>query len=284
MYSQYSQSIQNIEYRNDGTSTDKYLRIGQTILVRKFDPAVIDPLTWNELWIGLRWRFDTEYDWKMQSGSDKATNDPGQFYIGPCVTSGVVYGEPATASYGHFLALALDNLDVSTATTEMTYIYTASIDYSQSAMIGNSCILIAYENGTRIGGNSKKSALVVNRGDAAHADRGISIYRFINTNSSWSFSAIMMAGSQSKDCFADKTSSAILGELFKIPTWELLTASVNNSSIWGASNSYIARVYNSTGDLAISRRSIYGYFDGIFLSYNNYYDNYNISDIIVKAI
>jgi hypothetical protein len=104
--------------------------------------------------------------------------------------------------------------------------------------------------------------------------RSLFVCRIVTGSSpvSWSFSVLHPTSSIWN---ADISSSAYLAELMKQPDWNTLKVKADQLFSGGF-------VTSSLNNALTSSRDNYGYFDGVYFSWDKYYTNIQVSDIALK--
>jgi hypothetical protein len=259
--------------------TDTYVRCGTNVMVRKFDPAVIAPGSWNELWIGFRWRISSSYAYHTSSVFDPFEEN-STFECGLCNTDGVVYGQSGSLNApinGHNVGFFKS--DHASSGTTYWELHNSQSKYALASAGG--CIthrvsssLVQQTLTTRLFG------IFMNTAYFTSSYRSLFVMRAFNNLSttapvtnSLQFSFIYPDINNSSS-YLDISSSAILADVMGATNW--VTSSVSASN-YGYLNSTEAAV------VAVSQ-SVNGYFNGIYFSWRRLYDNMEISDVVVRKI
>jgi hypothetical protein len=252
-------------------------------MVRKIDTSQFDMSSWNELWIGFRWRISSSYDYVTHSVAGTPIDPFGSysdFEFGLCRTDGLVYGQSGSSidlSNQHTFGMRKSDTGAS-GTTYWEMRTSGSTPYT---MVTGGGYMIQRATGSSV--------------TAGLLSHGRWMTTFINTSyftASYRSAFVLRIMTSSLNpnrldvsyCFpnytnavamqTDFSSSAMLADFMVAPTWADLTVS---ASLRGYN------VVNPVMPMTISQ-SLFGYFDGIFFTWRRLYDNLEISDVVVRRI
>ena len=267
-----------IQQRNTGSITDKYLRLGQNIMMRKFDQNLVPTGSWYELWLGFRWRLDLVHTWSgsvsssllMTNGNTTPANpsvpfnEKAPFSIGICNTSGEVWGGTSIQNFSSI-----------------------SHSFGISPCLGNSLFggLNLTGSTVQFGSPFKLTSVIAGNISSSNASsteqftipctpdqRNLYVIRFITGSSPGTWNAhIIHPGINSNP--DDIIRQEKVADFFTASNWNHLTSSLGSKYT----------VFSSFTDVS-SDQATHGYFDGIYLTWVPYYDCLEISDIIVRTI
>jgi hypothetical protein len=260
---------------------DKFLRMGQTCIYRKFDPTLINSGSWNEIWIGFRVRLNLAYNW---SGSISSSNtisngnvglttrapypsDYGQFSIGVFDSRGAPYaGNSATSSIKHSIGV---DAYLSTATTLVVMLYQTSSLVQLNFLPQLRCIA----NGTTSyqAQNTTERMILTTQKDPLFSDYFILRIGTGSSTGSWGAKSICPLSNRLHPSHG--TSSAILADMFQKPKFDSLSASLGIEYA----------TYDFSANVPVTR-SVNGYFDSLYISWGKSYDFFEISDVVVRAV
>ena len=266
-------SIHNVYQRKDNGIIDRYLNCGQTVLTRQFNPLIFQTGSWNEIWIGFRWNVN----FFPRSQSISVDHDLGNFSFGICRTDGFVFGQSGSSGsiLSHYLGLIMsDRREISNFRPSI--LSHSFLNFStQSALVYN--VAIQHVSGTNIDNHPSLGLFpytILPSTTNNTSSRNPFFCRFVTGSipPSWSFSILCPIQSMWS---IDVSSSAYMAELMKQPTWNFLTQSA--FSFFPGGFTYV----NQNNYISVNQSSS-GYFDGIYFSWDKYYSNIELSDVVLR--
>lgn len=271
-----------IDKRTDG-QTDNYARLGQSIMVRKFDPAVVQPGNWTELWIGVRWHVSSSTYW-MTSSFEGNPIDPlteySTFEIGLCNTAGPVWGQGGMIDASNQNTVGFRKSDFGlSGTTWWEMRTTGSGNNQQTLATGGGYTAQRITGSLLVYDVRRDFAISMNTGFYAGNNRSICIFRFFSPSGSvndYLYMNILYPDKDKVKGYNDISSSTILADIMNSPSW---AAAVTTASAIG----YTTIIPPRPSMIPISQ-SRWGYLDGMFISWKRLYDSLDISDVVLKVI
>jgi hypothetical protein len=265
--------INIIQEEINSGSLNRYLQMGDSCMVRKFDPTLITSGSWKELWLGFKWRINLGYVWDTVVDP---INDSGRLMFGVCDTTGYVYGQSGSfvgsntqlkhyVGFEYGISRAMDWSIGHSGSYYYMYIHSQPI---------------LWATGSRILGplSTANTTVVISANSLTEPIDSLCIFRIytgsIGTDGVNKWNMSVMAPLTSSMYY--NYPNSWLGELLKQPSWNQLTASLPVSY-----SVYTPLV--STNNLPINQ-SVNGYFDGIFMAWNSRYNLLTVSDVAVRAI
>jgi len=271
-------SITSVNTRTVNSIDDTYLKCGQSVLVRKFNDSLFPSGSWNEVWIGFRWRITTAWNWNRVN-SNGFPNDFTRFLAGVCRTDGFVFGQTGSVSSSaqpqHYAAVgfsAQNQFGENTWSMQQTQSIGSSIteSYIQNRFTIRVMVTGSHSS-SQLDGTGFVEKIPVT--PYPQGSRNMFIVR-MRTGSVvpdlWTFQCL---APQTADSISDVSSSVYLASTMNFSTWE------------AAAGFLISRGYasSSVNSLPLSRSSN-GYFDGAFISWPRYYETLDVSDFVMKFI
>jgi hypothetical protein len=254
----YTSSFQT-NVTSDGQ--DKFMRCKSGVAVRKFNDTMWPSGSWHEAWIAFSIKMDLPFPW-TKTTSTRASSGAGQMMIGLCRTDGPVYGEISASSdttNQHFIGMYFDNTFPADATTAG---YTGS--YAYGSFSGFPRI---YATGSYQGTFSFSNMFIPFT--SGSEDRTLFAMRFVTGSGNlWNVKACYPSGI---NAFTNPITSSTQVALFL------------SQSAWG---SYTPDGYYYTpvgSDLTVNR-SANGYFDGIFIGWQQWFEELHVSDVVVRLL
>lgn len=273
MLQEFSTSFSTVNQRVVSGTPDKYVRCGSNIMVRQFNPALVPLGSWNELWLGVRWRISSSYGFFSTNSYDPFSSAT-TFEMGICNTTGSVFGQYGyTASLnqhslGYFRAAQSGEADTDGwATTTSSSFYTmASGGGATYYRVSGSASLLKDEGSSAVN-------LFINTAffTASYSSIFVIRYQRVGT-SSINVSYLHPNVNNSSSISTNFTSSTIMASIMEASSW-------NNAVAILAPFGYLS----TTGSNYAVSESIHGNFNGAYLSWRMLYDNLELNDIVVRV-
>lgn len=285
-FTEQTASFSTVAKRVVSGITDKYVRCGSNVMVRKFDPVVVPTGSYQELWLGFRWRISSSYNFLSGNFQNNPIDPFGEYStmeFGLCKTAGTVWGQSGSFNASTSLQHTVGYRKTDNGSSGTSYwILSGSSNPFVMASGGG---LIAQRIGGALGyfqtnfiGN-RIINLFVNTNYFTASYRSVFIMRFRMGTGSFKSEAMFPSFiypdySNNTAISTDFTSSALLADLMEASSW--------------ASASSVATKFGYTSvdfpDAVPISQSINGFFDGIFFSWRRLFDNMEISDVVVRTI
>lgn len=280
-FTETTQSFTTVAQRTVSGIRDTYIRCGMNAIVRKFDPAVISPGSWSEIWVGVRWRVSSSVVYHTSSlfGSPvDPFSDYSTFELGLCTTSGSIFGQSGSngiVGAQHSLGfLKSDNGSSGTTFWEMhssqSFTMLTGGGFVTHRTTGSVELLMTDQLSAR------QIGLFMNTSYFTASYRSAFIMRFFTGSLGHQTMRVSYIYPNIGNSTAIRTdiSASALADIMSAPNWA--TASIIASTL-GYTN------LDGSTTVAVSQ-SNHGYFDGVYLSWKRLYDNLEISDIAIRKV
>ena len=265
-------------------SNNNCMVVADGIFLRKFDPAIIPSGSFNEFWLGFRWRRDN-YNWNLNTDWTIVGDESTLFAFGLCDSKKPLPGESGSytlSQMGHAIWIGSpfniwDDAPKASVPITLTGSAATTLNFTTASYRINQSY---YFNNYYAGFNTQSSTTMVSDlpfvertyGPNAPIHNYVMFRFFTGSNGSWNGSFIH-----------GNTTSSLLGvyrpmimaDAFKQSTWTRALNVMKTASI-GFDVSVERGVNNIT-------QSEQGYFDSIFFMTNHRFNKLYISEVIVKA-
>jgi len=284
-YTAITSSLTTIGARTNNGIRDQYFKGGQCLMVRPFTESLVASGSWVELWLGFRWRMNLGWNWPALEGTSPTQKLWMENYhtvgVGICDTSGLVAGETgsktANSDISHSLGVnAGFNAGLMYGVQYRDTSTTITSSFAYSSVLVNS-----YVTGSRMLAGSGVQAFVIPTNISSSQNRNFWLMRFATSSGdpkSWIVSVMRpyaneIDSSGLRTFTTDWSASMQLVDLFTFNSWTGLTAYAQSLG-YGISNFSAISTDQKTN----------GFFDGIYIEWPKYWDNIEISDVVVRAI
>jgi len=272
-------SIVTINQRTDTSPSEKFLRLGHGLLVRKFDDSLLPVSTSREIWLGFRWRLQTAYHWQNTS-SNALYAESNRLAFGVCDTNGLVFGQtgslPTSSVNTGIKFMAGIQVAFNSATWSLDHTSSNNITYGVARVPTSTfCIVTGSSAATT---NTISNTFFMPATQKGDRNRGMFILRLVsgsgfNWNMATAYPSRSLSGSPNGHVI-DYSSSVHLADIFNQVSWASASKvfpsyGMGTSSLVGTA--HIDKVRN-------------GYPNGIFFAWPRYFDTLEISDVVVKFI
>lgn len=256
----YSASFQ-VEATSD--LSDRFMRCKTGVAVRKFDDTLWPSGSWHEIWIAFSLRMNIPFPW-TKTTSTIASPGSEQFMIGTCRTDGSVYGQTSASidtSNQHFIGMYFSDTTPASVTAAE---YTGSYAYASLSGVPR-----AYVTGSYVLGSAGFNAMRIPFTSGSE-ERTLFAVRFVThsvTPNLWICNMFHPTG---------------IAAFSNPVTASSQVAQFLSQSSWG---SFTPAGYGYTVDSTFhANRSINGYFDGVFVGWQQWFESLHISDIVVRLL
>ena len=241
--------------------SDKFMRCKTGVAVRKFDDTLWPSGSWNEIWIAFDLRMNLPFPWKS-SLSTLSSAGVGQMMIGVCNTNGLVYGERSASvdtSNQHFMGLYFNANNPAAAGSAG---YTGSYAYAVLPAFPHVYVTGSYQ--TTAGFTNLYIPFT-----SGSEDRALFAMRFATHSvaNQWLIYAYAPSGISAFNY--PITSSSQVAEFFSQSSWGSIT--------------HAGYSYQSPQTLTTDRL-VNGYFDGIFIGWQQWFEELHISNVVVRLL
>lgn len=246
---------------------DQALKMGSAVMKRKWNTSWWPTGSFVEAWLGFRIRVNPAYYYSSSALVDEWYYSGTRFAAGFCDTSGYVYGQTGSGIFPkHTLAgiIPVQGSDVWPRDSTGSYAYGNLSSNLEDIADGTSSLAVGI-SGNTLTFDSRIRNLYILRftgltGSSITPDWGTSSLSILSANTSIFGQSF------------DYTSSAFIAEMMNQSNW---TSLVNKFPLY---------TQQASSNILHISQPTYGYFDGIFFSWNKSYDFLEISDVVVRFL
>ena len=251
--------------------SDNYVNCGQVVMTRQFNQTTWPTGSWHDIWIGFRFRAD----FFPVTHSSTIDYDNGSFSFGICKTNQPVFGQSSSNNPpSHYMGPLMFRRDLGEG-------YMSSVQYATSNSISSSALTydLTFQH---VSGSSiafpigAGYSVPITAFSGQNVVRNLMIAR-IYTGSNATTWSLFMLYSKPLGFSVDISSSVYLPTIMGQSSWTAATASAF-SLFPGCFDT------KSFSNIIYSNQSVDGYFDGIYYTWDKYYTNIQVSDVVLKIM